>query len=104
MRGKTTLTARKPWLVAFTFGLLHGFGFAGALTEIGLPQNDIPLALAFFNLGVEMGQLFFVVCTLGIIKLLSIKKRWNPVLKKLPAYAIGSVAAFWVFERIFAFV
>ncbi|NIP93435.1 MAG: HupE/UreJ family protein, partial [Akkermansiaceae bacterium] len=60
-RGNPGLTERWPWLVAFTFGLLHGFGFAGALSEVGLPQTSIPLALLMFNVGVEAGQLLFVV-------------------------------------------
>ena len=69
-RGERGLTERAPWLVAGTFGLLHGFGFAGALSQVGLPANDIPLALLFFNLGVEAGQLAFVVVALGVIALL----------------------------------
>ena len=64
-RGRPGLTARRPWIVAFTFGLLHGFGFAGALSEVGLPQNAIPLALFFFNVGVELGQLLFIDCVRG---------------------------------------
>jgi hydrogenase/urease accessory protein HupE len=69
-RGETGLTTRAPWLVALTFGLLHGFGFAGALTEVGLPQSDIPLALLFFNVGVEVGQLMFVSGVLVVIWML----------------------------------
>lgn len=103
IQGQQTLTSRKPWLVAFTFGLLHGFGFAGALVEIGLPQSDIPLALAFFNIGVELGQIFFVIIVLGLIRVLSLYKHWPKAIKKVPAYAIGAVAAFWVFERISGF-
>ncbi len=101
--GKQTLTSKKPWLVAFTFGLLHGFGFAGALANIGLPQQDIPVALAFFNIGVEIGQIAFVLVVLIIIKLLSYKKNWPVILKRFPAYAIGSLAAFWMIERVVAF-
>jgi len=101
--GQETLTSRKPWLVAFTFGLLHGFGFAGALSNIGLPQQDIPFALAFFNVGVEIGQLAFVFVVLLLIKVLSLKKNWSTTLKKIPAYAIGSLATFWMIERIVAF-
>ncbi|WMI69043.1 HupE/UreJ family protein [Mangrovimonas sp. YM274] len=101
--GKPTLTAQKPWLVAFSFGLLHGFGFAGALTEVGLPQSEIPLALAFFNVGVELGQLAFVVAVLGILRLLALKKDWPLVVKNIPAYAIGSIAAFWTIERVVGF-
>jgi hypothetical protein len=89
--------------VAFTFGLLHGFGFAGALADIGLPQMEIPLALAFFNIGVELGQIIFVIFMLAVIYLINLKKDWPPVLKKIPAYAIGSLAAFWMVERIAGF-
>lgn len=103
LNGKQTLTSRKPWLVAFTFGLLHGFGFAGALANIGLPQLDIPIALAFFNVGVEIGQILFVLVILLIIKMFSYKKEWPLFIKKVPAYAIGSMAAFWVLERVIAF-
>ncbi|MBO0324138.1 HupE/UreJ family protein [Muricauda sp. CAU 1633] len=102
-QGKPSLTAQKPWLVAFSFGLLHGFGFAGALADVGLPQSEIPLALAFFNVGVEVGQIVFVLAMLLILRLLALKKDWLPVLKKIPAYAIGSVAAFWAIERVIGF-
>jgi len=103
LNGKQTLTSKKPWLVAFTFGLLHGFGFAGALANIGLPQLDIPIALAFFNVGVEFGQIAFVLVVLVIISLLSLKKQWPMYLKQIPAYAIGSLATFWMIERVVAF-
>jgi hydrogenase/urease accessory protein HupE len=69
IRGEAGLTARAPWLVAFAFGLLHGFGFAGALAEVGLPQSDIPMALLTFNLGVEAGQLLFVAAVVGVVHL-----------------------------------
>jgi hydrogenase/urease accessory protein HupE len=99
-RGERGLTERVPWLVAGTFGLLHGFGFAGALSQVGLPANDIPLALLFFNLGVEAGQLAFVVAALGVIALVRRLEfafpRWTPL---VPPYAIGSVAMFWVIQR-----
>ncbi|MCX2743889.1 HupE/UreJ family protein [Mangrovivirga sp. M17] len=101
--GQETITSKKPWLVAFTFGLLHGFGFAGALAEVGLPQTDIPLALAFFNVGVELGQIAFVLVVLLVIRALSYKKNWPLIIKKIPAYAIGSIAAFWTIERIAGF-
>jgi len=103
INGKQTLTSKKPWLVAFTFGLLHGFGFAGALSNIGLPQLDIPFALAFFNVGVEIGQIAFVLVVLAFIKLISLKKDWHLFIRKVPAYAIGSLASFWLIERIVAF-
>lgn len=96
----SSLTVRFPWIVAFTFGLLHGFGFAGALSEVGLPQSAIPLALLFFNIGVELGQLMFIAAVLLLgwgLRYLSVPiPRWSA---RLTAYAIGSVAAFWVFER-----
>ncbi|MCK5814550.1 MAG: HupE/UreJ family protein [Flavobacteriaceae bacterium] len=101
--GKETLTSKKPWLVAFTFGLLHGFGFAGALSDIGLPQQDIAFALAFFNVGVEIGQIAFVLVMLVLIKLLSYKKDWSIFTKRIPPYAIGSLATFWMIERIIGF-
>ena len=101
--GQQTLTSRKPWLVAFTFGLLHGFGFAGALLDIGLPQSDVPLALAFFNIGVELGQIAFVIAVLGVIYALRRLFEWPIWAKRLPAYAIGGVAAFWVIDRFLGF-
>ncbi|PQB05385.1 HupE/UreJ family protein [Aureitalea marina] len=103
INGEATLTSRKPWLVAFTFGLLHGFGFAGALMDIGLPQSDIPLALAFFNIGVELGQIAFVLVVLGLIYLLKKFKGWSPAMQKVPAYLIGGVAAYWVIDRVLGF-
>lgn len=103
MEGKATLTGRKPWLVTFTFGLLHGLGFAGALSEIGLPQSAIPLALACFNIGVELGQLAFVAFALAILYLLARRPDWPLSLRKLAPYAIGSVSMFWVIERVSRF-
>jgi len=101
--GKQTLTSRKPWLVAFVFGLLHGFGFAGALTDVGLPQTEIPLALAFFNVGVEIGQIAFVIVVLMALWALR-KLNWKKgSYQKIAPYAIGSVAAFWVVERVVGF-
>jgi hydrogenase/urease accessory protein HupE len=101
-QGQPGLTSRAPWLVAFIFGLLHGLGFAGALREIGLPQGDIPLALLAFNLGVEAGQLAFVAVVLVLIAVgRRIFSRTLPNwLEQVPAYAIGTVAAFWTLERI----
>lgn len=96
-----SLAERAPWLLAFAFGLLHGLGFAGALSEMGLPQGRIPLALLFFNLGVEAGQLLFIGCVLGAARLLRqlVRRlpRWS---LHAPPYAIGSIAMFWVFQRI----
>lgn len=105
-RGQIGLTARWPWVVAFSFGLLHGFGFASALADIGLPQGDIPLALFAFNVGVECGQLAFVAAVLSVAALarrvgsgLHVERY---VLRMTP-YAVGSLAAFWLFERLARF-
>ena len=103
--GRAGLAARAPWLVAFAFGLLHGFGFAGALGEVGLPPGHIPVALFFFNVGVEVGQLMFVAAVLGLTAVLLrfVRRhlpRWADLV--LP-YLIGSLAAFWFIERIAAF-
>jgi hydrogenase/urease accessory protein HupE len=103
-QGEEGLTARAPWIVALVFGLLHGFGFAGALHEVGLPGHAIPLALFLFNVGVEVGQLLFVV---GVLLLARSLRRfepwWSAHGRLLPAYGIGAVAAFWTLERITAF-
>jgi hypothetical protein len=100
-RGLVHLTHRKPWLVAFVFGLLHGLGFAGALGEIGLPLAAVPTALLFFNLGVEGGQLAFVLALLAVHRLLRgtfqrVAPRLNPVL----GYALGALATLWFVERL----
>jgi len=99
-RGETSLAIRWPWVVAFAFGLLHGFGFAGALGELGLPQGDIPLALFSFNLGVEVGQLIFVGAILLVVAALRRIFAMPRHALAVPAYAIGIVAAFWVIERV----
>jgi len=104
LRGKPGLTARAPWVVAFSFGLLHGFGFAGALAEVGLPQQAIPVALFTFNVGVEVGQLLFIAAMLAARWLLvRIPMQVPAWARALPAYAIGVVAMFWVLERVRAF-
>ena len=99
-RGEHPATARWPWMVAFVFGLLHGFGFAGALVGIGLPQQAVPLALLFFNVGVEVGQLLFVGLVLAMgwsFRRLSIRlPGWTQV---VPPYAIGGLAMFWAIQR-----
>ena len=112
-RGIPSVAARRPWLVAFCFGLLHGFGFAGALAEVGLPHHAIPVALLFFNLGVEIGQLAFVSAVLaaGWMFHRMMTLRLAPAfvqqtvnrLDIAAAYAIGTVAAFWLIERTSAF-
>ena len=100
-RGKLGLTFRYPWIVAFAFGLLHGLGFAGALTSLGLPATDIPLALLFFNVGVEIGQLLFVIFFLVLawaFRTLEVKApQWS---KPLPAYTIGTFATYWFLGRV----
>ena len=99
-RGKTSLTISAPWIVAFAFGLLHGFGFASALKNLGLPQGDIPLALFCFNVGVEIGQLMFVAVMLALAAL--VRKLFEVPRRALEflAYGIGIVAAFWTLERL----
>jgi hydrogenase/urease accessory protein HupE len=105
-QGEIGLGARWPWVVAFAFGLLHGFGFASALSDVGLPQGDIPLALLAFNVGVECGQLGFVAVVLGTMRV----ARWARLGARLELrtvraapYAIGTLAAFWFFERLAKF-
>lgn len=99
-RGQKGLTSRYPWAVAFTFGLVHGIGFASALAGLGIERKLLPVALAFFNIGVEIGQLTFVFLVLALIwahRRLSVAlPQWGDV---LPAYGIGSVAAFWFIGR-----
>lgn len=102
--GRGGITSQWPWIAAFGFGLLHGFGFAGALREVGLPESSIPLALLFFNLGVELGQLAFVA---GVLALAAAARRlalpqpaWG---WRVPAYGIGSLAAWWTIERVAGF-
>ena len=99
-RGETSLTITWPWVVAFVFGLLHGFGFAGALVELGLPRGDIPLALFSFNVGVELGQLMFIAAILAIV---AAARRFFTIPRQAviaSAYGIGTMAAFWGVERL----
>ena len=102
--GREGVTARAPWIVSFTFGLLHGFGFAGALSEIGLPEGHIPYALFFFNVGVEVGQLLFVAAVLSLVAVFRRIRfpvpRW---MRLAPPYAIGIPAMFWVIQRVASF-
>ena len=102
--GRETFTERYPWVVALAFGLVHGLGFAGALAEVGLPEKEIPLALVMFNVGVETGQILFVVVVLAVLYL----ARWLPVkwprgAWRLAPYSIGGIAAFWTIQRIASF-
>jgi hydrogenase/urease accessory protein HupE len=112
---RSGLTERWPWIIAFSFGLLHGLGFASALREVGLPQNAIPLALLFFNVGVEVGQLLFISAVMAVITLVVREARkfsrrsvapqsafaWC---QNISAYTIGGVAAFWLIQRTLSFV
>lgn len=103
-QGQPGLTERAPWLVAFTFGLLHGFGFAGALSDVGLPASSIPLALLMFNVGVELGQLMFVGVLVSGHLLLRRRNTVTPTWTwMVPTYVIGGVAAFWLIERTIGF-
>jgi len=101
-QGRPGLTRRAPWIVAFVFGLLHGFGFAGALSQIGLPGHAIPSALLFFNVGVEAGQLAFIAAVLvlwaGLSRVPMPAWAW-----RAPVYGIGGMAAFWTIQRIAGF-
>jgi hydrogenase/urease accessory protein HupE len=109
--GQVRLSERFPWIVSFSFGLLHGLGFAGALTEIGLPQSDIPAALLAFNLGVESGQLFFVGIVLSLFWLARIVlpypvrsfRKAHSSMSNLTGYGIGGMATFWLVQRVAGF-
>lgn len=103
--GQISLTEKYPWLIAFIFGLFHGLGFAGALSEIGVPQHEVPLALFMFNVGVETGQLMFIAVVLALLALL----RCLPVTLpqgawRILPYTIGSIAAFWTIDRVMSYL
>ena len=113
-KGKAGIATRKPWIVAFIFGLLHGLGFAGALREVGLPDDAIPLALAFFNVGVEAGQLLFVATVFLLFQLFGQLMNRHGAIAERPSlpgaavsrpasYVIGTLAAFWLIERAYGF-
>jgi hypothetical protein len=98
-RGETSLALLYPWVVAFAFGLLHGFGFASGLVALGLPRGEIPLALLFFNLGVEVGQLIFVALLLLLMRSFRLLEiRWPAWATWLPAYFVGSLGAYWTID------
>ena len=100
-RGQRGLTYRYPWIVAFAFGLLHGLGFAGALTTLGLPPADVPIALLFFNVGVEIGQLLFVLFFLVLAwAFRTLQVKWPRWCGPLPAYTIGTLAMYWFIGRL----
>jgi hypothetical protein len=100
-RGESSFTIRHPWIVAFAFGLLHGFGFASALTSAGLPRAELPLALLSFNVGVEIGQLGFIALVLLLERSFrTLEVQWPRWVEALPGYTVGSLGAFWTVERI----
>jgi hydrogenase/urease accessory protein HupE len=104
-QGCATGLWRFPWAMALVFGFLHGLGFAGALAELGLPADEIPVALFSFNVGIELGQILFVGLVLaGRAVLRRLPVRWPKASELIPAYAIGSLAALWIFERIYMIV
>jgi hydrogenase/urease accessory protein HupE len=99
-RGETSFTIRHPWVVAFAFGLLHGFGFASGLTAMGLPQAEIPLALLLFNVGVEIGQIAFVLLFVLLERSFrTLEIRWPRLVEALPGYTVGTLGAFWTIQR-----
>jgi len=99
-RGETSFTIEHPWVVAFAFGLIHGFGFASALTSAGLPRADLPLALLGFNVGVEIGQLAFILFVLLLERSFRVLEiRWPRWVTALPGYAVGTLGAFWFIQR-----
>jgi hydrogenase/urease accessory protein HupE len=99
-RGGTSFTIRHPWVVAFAFGLLHGFGFASGLTAMGLPRGEIPLALLLFNVGVELGQIAFVLLVILLERSFRVLEvRWPVLVERLPGYAVGTLGAYWTIQR-----
>jgi hydrogenase/urease accessory protein HupE len=99
-RGGTSFTIRHPWVVAFAFGLLHGFGFASGLSAMGLPKDEIPLALLLFNVGVELGQLAFVLLVVLLARSFRILQlRWPLAVQRMPGYLVGTLGAFWTIQR-----
>jgi hydrogenase/urease accessory protein HupE len=100
-RGQTSVTIRHPWVVAFAFGLLHGFGFASGLKTIGLPPHEIALSLLMFNVGVEAGQLFFVAVILALLQSFRVLEiHWPRWAELTPGYAVGSLGAYWTIQRM----
>jgi hydrogenase/urease accessory protein HupE len=99
-RGETSFTIRHPWVVAFAFGLLHGFGFASGLTSMGLPKGEIPLALLLFNVGVELGQVAFVLLVVLLERSFRVLEvRWPRWVEHVPGYAVGTLGAYWTIQR-----
>jgi hydrogenase/urease accessory protein HupE len=112
-RGLVGITARAPWVVALSFGLIHGLGFAGGLSDAGLPAGHIPTALLFFSIGVEVGHFMFIGAVLLVVALVhkgvqqitffSTHLQLSTLLRLVPPYAIGSIAMFWLIQRLAAF-
>ncbi len=101
-RGDTSLTIKYPWVIAFMFGLLHGFGFASGLSTTGMPSAELPWALLFFNIGVELGQLSFVFIALALaLSFTILEVHWPKWVKALPGYAVGSLGAYWTIQRTY---
>ena len=101
-KGKTSFTIRHPWIIAFAFGLLHGFGFASGLTSMGLPHAEIPLALLLFNVGVEIGQISFLLLILALGRaFMVLELRWPRWVRFVPGYLVGGLGAFWTIQRTF---
>jgi hypothetical protein len=100
-RGETSFTINHPWVVAFAFGLLHGFGFASGLTVTGMPRAELAPALLFFNVGVELGQLGFVALILLICRSFKVLEvHWPRWAELTPGYAVGSLGALWTIQRV----
>lgn len=104
-KGEPSWTSRFPWAVAFGFGLLHGLGFASALTDIGLPRENLPAALLFFNVGVEIGQIAFVLLVLALIRahrrLQAMPPQWS---ETFGVYTMGAIASFWFISRMIGMI
>ena len=99
-RGETSFTIRHPWVVAFAFGLLHGFGFASGLVALGLPKAEIPLALLLFNVGVELGQIAFVLLVVLLERAFRVLEvHWPTAVARLPGYVVGTLGAYWTIQR-----
>ncbi len=99
-RGQSSLTIRYPWIVAFVFGLLHGFGFASGLSTAAMPHSELPMALLCFNLGVELGQLLFVCLVLALLRAFRVLEiRWARWVSAVPGYTVGVLGAYWTIQR-----
>lgn len=105
---QSSLLKTRPWLMAFVFGLLHGFGFAGVLSEIGLPSDSILSALLLFNIGVELGQFAFILMVYPVVKWMRMDSPFKPAslrkqtIQQLPVYAVGGIAGYWWVARLLA--